>query len=112
DLGPHTSWGPEAHRAIGAAISRRTCDDVLGVLAAAGVWATRCAGDALTAMLADEAAHRAHLVISTADRRFGRVTGCFGPLIDFSDWGPDPAGFRPAPLSGEHTHEVLAEAGF
>ncbi|MFI6988602.1 CoA transferase [Nonomuraea wenchangensis] len=112
DLGPSAGWGPGEHRALGAAIGGRTCDEVLSTLAAAGVWATRCAGDALAAMLADEPARRAHLVISTPDRRFGRVTGCFGPLIGFSDWAPDPAAFRPAPLSGEHTREVLAEAGF
>lgn len=85
---------------------------MLAGLARAGVWATRCADGAFAMLLADEPARRAHLVISAADRRFGHVTGCFGPLIDFADWSPDPATFRSAPQPGEHAREVLAEIGY
>ncbi|MEU0481399.1 CoA transferase [Streptosporangium sp. NPDC006013] len=111
-LGPPSKWNEEAAHAIGTAIGRLTCDDALSLLGAAGVWATRCTGDAFAAMLADDAAHRSGLVISAPDPRYGRVTGCFGPLIGFSGWTPDPDGFRSAPLSGEHTAALLAEAGY
>lgn len=108
---PADQWGPAQQELIGAAVARFPADEIVARLARAGVWATRCREDAFALLLNDPAAWRANLVIATEDPRFGRVTGCYGPLISFASWSPDPRTFRPAPLPGEHAGQVLAEVG-
>lgn len=94
---------------VAAAVAARGAADIVAALARAGVWATECTPDALEYLLANEPARRAGLVIETPDERFGTVLGCYGPLAEFDSWTPGPA-YRPAPLPGEHTKQVLAEA--
>ncbi|MCG2621299.1 CoA transferase [Arthrobacter sp. I2-34] len=104
-------WGPREQETIAAAVRPRSSGDVLAVLAAAGIWAVKCAEDAFIELLAGEANRQANLVITAPDGRYGHITGCFGPLISFSGWTPDPRGFRSAPLPDEHAAEILAELG-
>ncbi|WP_157488742.1 CoA transferase [Pseudofrankia sp. DC12] len=110
-LGARARWGAGARAVVAAAVATRPVDALLRLLADAGVWATRCADDAFAALLADDAAWQAALVISVPDLRFGRVTGCFGPLVDVGERTGRQGTHRSAPLPGEHAHEVLAELG-
>lgn len=80
--------------------------DVVATVEAAGGWAVPCRRGAFDLLRADPAARAAHLVIETEDKRFGTVTGCFGPLINFEGWAPARP-FPPAPLLGEHNDELL-----
>lgn len=106
-----SGWADPERRALTRLFAALDTAAALDVLEKIGVWATRCRRDAFTELTADPAARAAHLVIEAPDARYGRVRGCFGPLVSMSGWDPAAGGFRSAPLSGEHTAEVLGEAG-
>jgi crotonobetainyl-CoA:carnitine CoA-transferase CaiB-like acyl-CoA transferase len=87
----------------------RTTAKCLQALQEADVWAVECAADTLAELLKDPANRRANLIIEARDARYGSITGCFGPLIGFSRWHPDPQNFRSAPAPDEHRGQILAE---
>ncbi len=98
---------PEMVEALTLRFRRKPSSEWLAALGSAGV----PAGPVLSIaeMLADPQVGARQMVVETAHPKAG-VTRALGCPIKFSE---TPAGVRrPAPLFGQHTGEVLSEAGF
>ena len=98
---------PALAQMLGALFKRRTTAEWLAELDAAGIPAGRV--NTVGEMLADPQVAAREMVVETVHPIAGS-TRSLGLPIKFS---ATPGGVRrPAPLFGEHTREVLAEAGF
>jgi crotonobetainyl-CoA:carnitine CoA-transferase CaiB-like acyl-CoA transferase len=93
--------------ALGAVFARRTNADWLARLDAAGVPAGPI--NTIPAMHQD-AQVRARGMVTTVEHPIAGPVETIGAPVKFS--GTPGSVARPAPLHGEHTREVLAEAGF
>ncbi|WP_026927041.1 CoA transferase [Granulicoccus phenolivorans] len=106
-LDPATDVRDEAWTRAGTAwTAERDSTAVVTAVEEIGGWAVPARRDAFARLLDDPAARAAHLVIDTEDKRFGVVTGCYGPLVNLEGWAPARP-FRPAPVLGEHNDELL-----
>ena len=112
DLGPRSDWTGETGKRIAAAVADLLTVDVLAALDAADVWAEAVTEDGWKSLRDDAVARAADLVITAGDPLYGAVTSSFGPLVNLSNWSPDKAAFRSAPVSGQHTREILRELGY
>lgn len=90
---------------IGNAVTTRTVDEWLGILAGAGISAGRV--NDLKEALAMPIAQELNLFVAPGD-----IDDPSGLPMQRIPADPDGAGHRrPAPKLGEHTHEILAEIG-
>ncbi len=105
--GGHPAGSPLA-RALEAAFADRHVDEALALLEEAGVPAAEARSGASEAFLDDEAANANDLVTETEHPTAGRMRIAWN-YIGFRDTAASPA--RPTPLLGEHSTDVLAEAG-
>ena len=103
----HPARSPAA-RAMEAAFAGRQVEEALALLKAAGAPAAEARSGASAAFLDDEAAHANGLVTEADHPTAGRMRIAWN-YIGFRNTAPPPA--RPTPLLGEHSAEVLAEAG-
>jgi crotonobetainyl-CoA:carnitine CoA-transferase CaiB-like acyl-CoA transferase len=108
-LGPATvatgSNTTDLEAAFAAGVSTRVVD----TLRAAGI-AVEIAGDSYCdRFLSDDGNLATGRVVEFETEHFGRLRE-IGPIIRFSDM--DVVAWGPAPLLGEHTHEVLSEVGY
>lgn len=90
-----------------AFFATRAVDEALSALARAGVAAERVREDQIDAFLDDPAAAASGLVSEHDHLSLGRLRQVGG----FWSLGDVPAGSRAAPAIGQHTREVLIEAG-
>jgi crotonobetainyl-CoA:carnitine CoA-transferase CaiB-like acyl-CoA transferase len=98
--------GPEAD-AIAATLARLGRDEVLARLASLGVPAAPCL--AFAEMVADEHLRANGMFVTMEDAALGPVT-IGGPLVDFDE---TPVRYhRLGPAQGEHSRQVLGEAGY
>ena len=103
----HPARSPLA-RAMEEAFAGRQLQEALAVLKEAGVPAAEARGAASELFLEDESAHRNGLVTEARHPTAGRMRIAWN-YIRFRDTAPSAA--RPTPLLGEHSADVLAEAG-
>ncbi len=105
--GGHPAESPLA-RAIEAAFADRRVEDALAALEEAGVPAAEARSGASEVFLDDETAHANGLVTETRHPTAGRMRIAWN-YIGFRNTASSAA--RPTPLLGEHSADVLAEAG-
>ena len=105
--GGHPARSPLA-RAMAAAFAGRRVEEALAALKAAGVPAVEARGGGSELFLDDESARANGLVTEARHSTAGRMRIAWN-YIGFRDTAPSPA--RPTPLLGEHSADVLAEAG-
>ena len=105
--GGHPAEAPLA-RAMEAAFADRRADEALEALNAAGVPAAEARSGASEVFLDDESAHANGLVTEAGHPTAGRMRIAWN-YIGFRDTASSAA--RPTPLLGEHSADVLAEAG-
>ena len=105
--GGHPAGSPLA-RAMEVAFADRRAEEALEALDAAGVPAVEARSGASEAFLDDEAAHANGLVTEARHPTAGRMRIAWN-YIGFRDTASSAA--RPTPLLGEHSADVLAEAG-
>ncbi len=105
--GGHPAESPLA-RAIEAAFADRRVEDALAALEEAGVPAAEARSGASEVFLDDETAHANGLVTETRHPTAGRMRIAWN-YIGFRNTSSSAA--RPTPLLGEHSADVLAEAG-
>ena len=103
----HPARSPLA-RAMEEAFAGRQLQEALAALNEAGVPAVEARGAASELFLEDEAAHRNGFVTEAEHPTAGRMRIAWN-YIRFRDTAPSAA--RPTPLLGEHSADVLAEAG-
>ena len=103
----HPARSPLA-RAMEEAFAGRQLQEALAALKEAGVPAAEARGAASELFLEDESAHRNGLVTEARHPTAGRMRIAWN-YIRFRDTAPSAA--RPTPLLGEHSADVLAEAG-
>jgi crotonobetainyl-CoA:carnitine CoA-transferase CaiB-like acyl-CoA transferase len=111
NLPPRDAWGPPEAVLIESRLRLLSTAQSLAVLKSAGVWTERCETDGWQRLRVNPEARRRNLVIDVTDRSFGTITGCFGPVVNFSRSEPRERTFRSAPWPGEHTREILNEIG-
>ena len=105
--GGHPAESPLA-RALEAAFADRRVEEALEALNAAGVPAAEARSGASEVFLDDESAHANGLVTEAGHPTAGRMRIAWN-YIGFRDTASSAA--RPTPLLGEHSADVLAEAG-
>ncbi len=105
--GGHPAESPLA-RAMEAAFANRRAEEALEALNAAGVPAAEARSGASEVFLDDESAHANGLVTEASHPTAGRMRIAWN-YIGFRDTASSAA--RPTPLLGEHSADVLAEAG-
>ena len=103
----HPAESPLA-QAMEAAFANRHVEDTLASLQEAGVPATEARSGMSEVFLDDEAAQANNLVTETRHPTAGRMRIAWN-YIGFRDTAPSAA--RPTPLLGEHSADVLSEAG-
>ena len=103
----HPAESPLA-QAMEAAFANRHVEDALASLQEAGVPATEARSGMSEVFLDDEAAQANNLVTETRHPTAGRMRIAWN-YIGFRDTAPSAA--RPTPLLGEHSADVLSEAG-
>ena len=103
----HPAESPLA-QAMEAAFANRHVEDTLASLQEAGVPATEARSGMSEVFLDDEAAQANNLVTEARHPTAGRMRIAWN-YIGFRDTAPSAA--RPTPLLGEHSADVLAEAG-
>jgi crotonobetainyl-CoA:carnitine CoA-transferase CaiB-like acyl-CoA transferase len=106
---PRAKWDADAGRLIAEGIRKRRLEELVPALEAADVWVEVCRDNGERDNLGDPELHRLGTVYCTQHPQFGEVRQ-LGPLVRLAALAP--ARRRHAPLSGEHTDEVLAELGF
>ena len=103
----HPAESPLA-QAMEAAFANRHVEDALASLQEAGVPATEARSGMSEVFLDDEVAQANNLVTETRHPTAGRMRIAWN-YIGFRDTAPSAA--RPTPLLGEHSADVLSEAG-
>jgi crotonobetainyl-CoA:carnitine CoA-transferase CaiB-like acyl-CoA transferase len=106
---PRARWDADVGRLLAEEIRKRRLDALLPALEAADVWAEACRDNGERDNLRDPELERLGTVYSARHPQFGEVRQ-LGPLVRLT--ASARARRRHAPLSGEHTDEVLAELGF
>jgi len=98
------AWGDAERAQIAARIASWASQRLLDKLEAAGIWAEACACDAW------ESGLEGGIVRTMTDERYGRVSHCIGPLVQFSRSKTVHAA-RLTSEPGQDTRAVLAEHG-
>ncbi|WP_322046570.1 CaiB/BaiF CoA-transferase family protein [Paraburkholderia sp. J67] len=111
-LGPRAHWSERTRETFALAIARWQREALLAALAAADVWAEACVEDGWAALQDKPQARALGLLSDAADRRYGRVTGVLGPLMQFTRTPPRSGTDVSAPGVGEHTRALLTELGY
>jgi crotonobetainyl-CoA:carnitine CoA-transferase CaiB-like acyl-CoA transferase len=111
-LPPRSTWSRNESGALAERIGQLDGDDLLNRLARADVWAERCIADGWTELCADDVARDKQLIVDVPDRRYGSVSGCLGPLMNFSRSKIEASALRAAPTLGQHSELLLAELGY
>lgn len=111
-LPPRSAWGTHEHAALSASIHAFKSTEVLELLIRADVWAELCVDDAWSALSTDAVARRKQLIVDVPDSRYGVVSGCLGPLMNFSCSTIAAEALRAAPTLGQHSDELLAELNY
>ncbi len=106
---PLAKWDADTGRLIAEEIRRRRLGELVPALEAADVWVEICRDNGERDNLGDPELQRLGTVYSAQHPQFGEVRQ-LGPLVRLT--ASARARRRHAPLSGEHTDEVLAELGF
>jgi len=109
---PLVSWGDAERAMLEAFFAAREVEQALALLADAGVWAERCVEDGWAALQADGQARANGMVVDIADAHYERISGCLGPLMEFSRSHIAAGSLRPVPGLGNSTGEVMAELGY
>lgn len=105
-------WSASERAALAERIKQFDSDDLLKRLNSADVWAERCVADGWAALCADDVARSAQLVVDVPDERYGVVSGCLGPLTNFSRSSIATSTLRAAPTLGQHSEPLLNELGY
>ncbi len=109
---PRADWDDAVAARFDERASRWRSEELLAALAGAGVWAELCRTDGLAELLDNPASTAAHVLVDRADDRYGRLTGCLGPLVNFSRTEIAVHDRPGAPGFGAHTGQILAELGY
>lgn len=107
---PRAAWDAAVTQRLDKQFAQWKTDELLAALDGAGVWAQRCRTDGMAELAASPAA--ADLLVSRVDERYGRLTGCLGPLVTFSRTRLPVGDLPGAPALGAHTRPILAELGY
>jgi crotonobetainyl-CoA:carnitine CoA-transferase CaiB-like acyl-CoA transferase len=107
---PRGAWDDAIAERIGSEFAKLETDAAASLLKTAGVWFERCVSDGWKEIRNAAYARESQLVIEAQDPVYGRILSTFGPPVRFSRSNPTGP-FRSAPHPGEHTREVLTEAG-
>ena len=105
---PRADWGKREHDIIATAMSSRATAQLLEALRNNQVWAEQCKQDAFRDYFKHEGLLARGTLWTETSAELGKVTRV-GRLVTFSRSQPDP--LRTSPGLGEHTKEVLREAG-
>ncbi|MFC4899692.1 CoA transferase [Streptosporangium amethystogenes subsp. fukuiense] len=115
---PRAAWDGAVAARFDEVCAGRTAAALLTALAEVGVWAEECRTDGLAELERVERAGPerdpavACLLADRADDRYGRLTGCLGPLVSFSRTETPADDLPGGPGHGAHTRQVLAELGY
>lgn len=102
-------WGDTERAAIGAAIAPMRVAEVEARLRPHRIWAERCVSAADIGLMDDPVLIDASIVRLTEHPAFGKVSQV-GTLFHLTT--PTSAAPRHAPLTGEHSREILSELGY
>lgn len=104
-------WGPRERTLIARAARAWELKKLLDALRANAVWAQACVNDGWSSVIEARAGPLGARAEVVEDRRYGRVRGLVGTLVEFDDARVGREHLRAAPTLGEHTPELLQELG-
>lgn len=111
-LPARSAWSDNERGVLADRIEQLDSAELLSRLVRADVWAEPCVTDGWAELCSDEVARSKQLIVDVPDERYGVVSGCLGPLVNFSRSFIETSALRAAPTLGQHSESLLAELGY